>query len=149
MSWCAVAFRLIEIYVSAGASSAAPGSSPAAVADYAVVRPKQPVGIGKQGLARLIREARAIEQSHHGLPQRLRARELRIGRLPSEQIGDELAGGLRMHRPIGDEERARPGIEERAAESRGGLRTGARAGGGVACGQHHPVRIELEGEDIL
>ena len=51
---------------------------------------------------------------------------------------------LRFHRPVRDEQRAGAGIEERAGESRQRFRAGLVAGDGVAGGEHHPVRVELE-----
>ena len=50
-----------------------------------------------------------------------------------------------MHRPISDKEGAGSSIKERAAEA--GSRFGA--GRGVACGENHPVGIELERENLL
>ena len=54
-----------------------------------------------------------------------------------------------MHRPVGDQKRARAGIEECAAEPGRCFGAGAGAGGGVARRQHHPVGIELERENLL
>ena len=54
-----------------------------------------------------------------------------------------------MDRPIGDQQRARSGIEEGAAEPRGRLGAGARRRAGVAGGEHDPIRVELEREDLL
>ena len=81
--------------------------------------------VAEQRLAGLVGEALAVHQRHHRLPQRLAAGELRVGGLPREQIGDEFARRLRMHRPVGDEDGAGAGIEERAAE------TGRRLGAGA------------------
>ena len=53
---------------------------------------------------------------------------------------------LRMHRPVGDEQRARAGIEECAAETRHSFRAGTGTGGGIAGRQDHPIGVEFERE---
>ena len=54
-----------------------------------------------------------------------------------------------MHRPVGDENGARAGIEESAAQAGGGFGARAGAGAGVARREHDPVGIELEREDFF
>src|SRR6516165_9591543 len=90
-------------------------SHPAAVADDRIRRPEQRVRVAVDGAAGTVGRARSVEQRHHGLPQRFAARERRIVALAAEQVGYQFARRSRMHRPIGDQKRARAGIEERAA----------------------------------
>ena len=54
-----------------------------------------------------------------------------------------------MHRPIGDEQGARAGVKEGAAEAGRCLSSSARSSARITCGQHNPVGIKLELKDFL
>ena len=83
------------------------------------------------------------------VPQRLAARQLLVIRLSLEEVGDQILRGLRMHRPIGDEQSSRSGIEKSAAKARGRFGACAGTGTGVAGRKHDPVGVKLEGEYLL
>jgi hypothetical protein len=58
--------------------------------------------VGEQCLPIGIGEARTVKQRHHGLAQRFPARELGVGGLAGEHVGDKLPRRSRMNRPVGD-----------------------------------------------
>src|SRR5215467_10195969 len=86
------------------------------VADDRIWRPEQWMGVGKFRLAVSVEIARTVHQCHHGLAERLAASQFCVLGLTPEQIGDELPGRLRMHRPVGHQEGSRARIEEGAAK---------------------------------
>src|SRR6202022_82959 len=64
-------------------------SAYATIANDRIWRPEQRMGIGEFGLAVRTSVAGPVRQRHHGLPQRLAARQFRIVSLALEQIRDE------------------------------------------------------------
>src|SRR5262249_22127015 len=62
--------------------------------------------------------ATCCDQRQHGAAQRLCAADSIVVLDLLERLGDEADGGVRIHRPMRDEQCARAGIEECASEPR-------------------------------
>src|SRR5215470_16672459 len=90
------------------------------------------------------------DQGQHGASQRFRATELGISFDLIEGLSDELDSGIRIYRPVRDEQRACSGVEECAGEAGERLRVGlvTCTASGIARREHHPVRVELELRDL-
>jgi hypothetical protein len=89
----------------------------AAFADDGVGRPEQRMGVAVHHLA-CFHPSALVDQRHHRASQRLSSGERWIGRLPPKQIRDEGSRRSGIDRPVGDEQRARPGVEEGAPQPR-------------------------------
>src|SRR4029077_8131803 len=89
-----------------------------------------------------------IDQGQHGLAQRLGTVERWILAQAGEYVGRDPCRCFVVELPVRDQERARPGVEECPRQARQTVGARLVAGGGIAGGKHHPVRIELECGDL-
>src|SRR5437764_611655 len=111
--------------------------------------PEDWMGVGEDDASLRIDDARPIDQGEHGTAQCLGARQRRLCRLAAERVGGEQPRRARLDRPVGDQQGARPGIEEGASQPRHRFRPGALAGSRVAGREDDPVGVELEAKNLL
>src|SRR5262245_54028541 len=80
----------------AGPADPALLAAAAAVADDGIGRPEQRMTVGEKHFSLVVSETFAVKKRQHGLPQRLAARQLRIGGLAPEEVADEFLRRLRV-----------------------------------------------------
>ena len=89
-----------------------------------------------------------VDKREHGLAHRLRAAHRLIGGEAANGTCDERHGGVGVHSPMGDEQRAALRIDKGACKA--GKRLGALHASGrrVARRKDHPIGVELQAGDL-